>query len=117
MTPIPVSTWKRGEDATVAVVTCVDEHGDPVDLSQNDYAIRWQLRPTEPSSEVVEVVFDLTEPGAEDGRIVGFVGRDVTITMRPGSWVSDIRVIDLGSDKALVSSTFEVLVRPEVTRE
>lgn len=112
-----VASWKRGEDVTVAVLTCVDGDDNPVDLSQGGYAIAWQLRPTEPSPVFVDVEIDLNQLGSEDGIVAGTLAREVTATMTAGYWVSDVRVIDTGSNQALISKTFYVYVHPQVTRE
>lgn len=112
-----LTSWKRGEDVTVATLTCLDQDENPVDLSSGAYSLLWQLRPTEPSSKEVEVDIDLNAPGSEDGVVTGIISREVTETMSVGYWVSDIRVIDTATNKALISKTFKVYVHPQVTRE
>lgn len=106
-----ISTWKRGDYATVARVVITDD-GAPVDLSDG-YTITWQIRRTPNAGSFVTVNIDMSE--ADSGVLFGSLEATVTKDMTPGIWVSDIQ-ITYTDGKPFSSQTFEVEVEPDVSR-
>jgi hypothetical protein len=106
-----ISTWKRGDYATVARVVITDD-GAPVDLSTG-YDIIWQIRRTPNAGSFVTVNVDMSEAGS--GVLFGSLEDTVTKEMSPGIWVSDIQITETGG-KPFSSKTFEVEVEADVSR-
>lgn len=105
-------SFKRGDDVVFPTIV-FKKGGVNVDLSVDGVTVKCQLRPHIDSRTFVTPYIDNDK--LSESKIVMTLAKATTTAMEPRTWVGDVEVTL--EDGTRSSDTFEVVVKPDVTRE